>query len=54
MSQKRRQVIFPLMLRPNEMAQLRENIPSQQRSRVIRELLIREGYLNSENPPKVA
>lgn len=54
MRQKRTQVIFPLTLRPSEMAQLRNKIPSQHRSRIIRELLIREGYLSSENPPKVA
>jgi hypothetical protein len=51
MERKQRSVIFPLVLQPGEMAQLRNNIPSQYRSKAIRALLIEKGYL-SKNLPK--
>lgn len=54
MASKQRSVIFPLVLQPSEMSQLREKIPTQHRSKIIRELLVREGYFTDENSPKSA
>lgn len=48
--------ILPLCLSPQQLAQLRETMPHGQRSRIILDLLQREGYLKpkTENSPEAA
>ncbi|MBD1847273.1 hypothetical protein H6F89_28485 [Cyanobacteria bacterium FACHB-63] len=50
MSEAKQSVLFPLVLRPQEMAELRESIPTQQRSATIRELLQKAGLIGKSDP----
>ncbi|MBD1842129.1 hypothetical protein H6F89_01620 [Cyanobacteria bacterium FACHB-63] len=49
MLEAKRNVLFPLTLRPQELSDLRQSIPTQQRSAVIRELLKREGFISDRD-----
>ncbi|MBD1847473.1 hypothetical protein H6F89_29550 [Cyanobacteria bacterium FACHB-63] len=45
MTEAKRQTLFPLVLTPKEMTELRESIPTQQRSATIRNLLRQAGLI---------